>query len=246
MRSISFNCYAVAAAMAIFFCAGSALATDISGVKLGMTVGEAKASFTKPPSFTAIPVHTNDVESGFAGLRPNPGNNPFQPPADEFLAFKGVAEKIWFVQRHQRFAAPERFGREALVEAVRKKFGKESFFNGDLSQKHGTAMMGWEFKENGQQFFGPIDAPCTMNSGGDRFLPLPMTIMAPTEFKRSCSRAFYAEWEYDADGLVKELSLRAIDSAAMLRAIDGKSARDEAESRQRAQQQLNKGAKPNL
>jgi hypothetical protein len=73
-----------------------------------------------------------------------------------------------------------------------------------------------------------------------------MSIILPTEFKRSCGRAYYVEWTHDADGLVEAVAIRAIDSAAILKAIDGQNSRVEAERRQRTQQQLNKGLKPSL
>ncbi|QNP49388.1 hypothetical protein [Diaphorobacter aerolatus] len=73
-----------------------------------------------------------------------------------------------------------------------------------------------------------------------------MSIILPSEFKRSCSRAYYAEWTHDSDGLVEAVALRAIDSAAILRAMDGRNAGSEADARKRVQEQLNKGVKPSL
>ncbi|WAT87623.1 hypothetical protein [Delftia acidovorans] len=244
-------------------------ATDISGVKLGMSVAEAKAAFAKPPAMKVIPVHTNKVESGLAGWQGERlYDNSWSGPLDEFLAFKGNAESIWFIQKNNRLPKAERYARQTLLDAVRKKYGKESFVKGELTEKHATMVVGWEFDQDGKQYFGPYSEggttitgtpiptpPCRLfdviriggnASGGDNFLPQPMSIILPTEFKRSCGRAYYVEWTHDADGLVEAVAIRAIDSAAILKAIDGQSSRVEAERRQRTQQQLNKGLKPSL
>lgn len=260
---------ALAAGVAFGLLSFGAHATDIAGVRLGMSVAEAKAAFGRPARIKVIPIYTNKVESGLAAWQGERlYDNSWSGPLDEFVAFKGHADSIWFVQKNQRLPKTARYTRQVLLEAVRKQFGKESFIKGEMGDKFGAIVVGWEFDQDGKQFFGPYSeggrtitgaaipaAPCRMfdlvrigsnPTGGDNFLPEPMSIILPSEFKRSCSRAYYAEWTHDSDGLVESVALRAIDSAAILRAIDGKNAGNEADSRKRVQDQQNKGVKPSL
>lgn len=270
MRSIYKKIRAAFAACAAFaLLSFGAHATDIAGVKLGMSVAEAKAAFGRPAQMKVIPIYTNKVESGLAAWQGERlYDNSWSGPLDEFAAFKGQADSIWFVQKNQRLPKTARYTRQVLLEAVRKKFGKESFVKGEMSDKLGAIVVGWEFDQDGKQFFGPYSeggrtitgaaipaAPCRMfdlvrigsnPTGGDNFLPEPMSIILPSEFKRSCSRAYYVEWTHDSDGLVEAVALRAIDSAAILRAIDGKNAGNEADARKRVQDQQSRGVKPSL
>lgn len=270
MRSIVEKIRAVlATGVALALLSFGAHATDIAGVKLGMSVAEAKTAFGRPAQMKVIPIYTNKVESGLAAWQGERlYDNAWSGPLDEFAAFKGHADSIWFVQKNQRLPKTARYTRQVLLEAVRKKFGKESFVKGEMGDKLGAIVVGWEFDQDGKQFFGPYSeggrtitgaaipaAPCRMfdlvrigsnPTGGDNFLPEPMSIILPSEFKRSCSRAYYAEWTHDSDGLVEAVALRAIDSAAILRAIDGKNAGSEADARKRVQEQQNKGVKPSL
>ena len=247
----------------------SAQANDVSGVKLGMSVAEAKAAFTKPAAMKVIPVQTDKVESGFAGWV-----NPTQESMygtqwggapEEFLAFKGNAENIWYIQKNQRLAKSERYAKQTLLDAVRKKFGRESYIYGELNDRYGTVVVAWEYDQSGKQYFGPYSnggrtitgeplptPPCRMfdisrigGPSGDNFLPEPMRIYPPDNLQRSCGRAHYVEWTH-GNGLVENVAIRSIDSSAILKAIDGKNARADTESKQKIQQQMNKGVKPSL
>lgn len=81
----------------------SAQANDIAGVKLGMSIAEAKAAFAKPANMKVIPVQTDRVESGLAGWVNPTHDSEFGSqwggPPDEFFAFKGNAENVWFIQK---------------------------------------------------------------------------------------------------------------------------------------------------
>lgn len=262
---------ALALALALALHSIGAQANDIAGVKLGMSIAEAKAAFTKPAGMKVTPVRTDQVESGFAGWVSPTYESEFGSqwggPPDEFFAFKGKTENIWFIQRNQRLEKTERYAKQTLLDAVRKKFGKESYIRGELNDQYGTIVVGWEYDQNGKQYFGqyseggnsitgaPIPAPpCRMfdlnrignnRTGGENFLPTPMKIYPPSDFQRSCSRAYYVEFNH-GEGLVEAVAIRAIDSAAMIKAIDGKNARNEADGKQKSQQQINKGIKPSL
>ena len=258
MRSIARSIGTVlAASLALTFFTMGANANDISGVKLGMSLAEAKSAFSRPPNMKIITTQTDRAESGFAGWRGGiVTSRMVNGPADEFIAFKGKAETIWYIQRNQRLDKADRYSRQALIEATRKKFGKESFTYGDLNATHIPIIMAWEYGQDGKQFFGSYtDGPCRnfdlsqigISSGiGDRFLPEPMSIIIPTEVQRTCGRAYYIEALSSVDGIVEAVAARALDGAAILRAIDGKNARDEAENKQKTQQQLNKGVKPSF
>lgn len=64
-------------------------ATDIAGVRLGMSVAEAKAAFGRPAQIKVIPIYTNKVESGLAAWQGDRlYDNSWSGPLDEFAAFE--------------------------------------------------------------------------------------------------------------------------------------------------------------
>lgn len=243
--------FGVALALACF--GVHANANDIAGVKLGMTIAQARSAFSVPAGMKTIPVKTDNMESGFAGWK---GKKDYsssigQGPADEILVFKGKADTVWYVERVQRLTENEGYAKEVLIESLRKKFGKESYSNIDGF----VSMMAWEYDQSGKQYLGNPFAtpnPCKYsfelgNLSRDRYLPEPMGITgAVNEFTRSCKLATYANWVLGGNGLVNGLRLVMIDSGAIVRMLEGQKAQEDAENQKKLQQQLNKGIKPSL
>ena len=242
----------LALALSLMLAALGAYANEIGGIKLGMSLSQAKNASTVLPNMKAIPIYTDKVESGVAAFK---GKMEYgyssHGPSDEIIAFKGHADGIWYIQRAQRLPVSERYTEEVLMDSLLKRFGKDS----GVAERNREKI--WFYSKDGKQYIQPAgrniapdSMPCPLSiKTGDNFgLPDPLSVgsRVMSEFKQDCKAIYYVSWQLDANKLVSELETIVIDSAAMLKFLNNKNSIEEAQRKQQTQQQINKGVKPSL
>lgn len=233
----------------LMLAAASAYANEIGGIKLGMSLAQAKTASPVLSNMKTISIYTNKIESGFAGWRGNKEYGYETPgPLDEILVFKGNADAIWLIQRIQRIPESERYSKQVLMDSLLKKFGKES------GASHNNEKQ-WIYAKDGKQYIiqfshsGVDENPCLTSASEENFsLPEPFYIgrSVPTSFNQNCKATYHVEWSLDANNLVRELRMTVIDSAAMVKYINNKNTNENIQRQQKTQQQMNKGINPNL
>ena len=113
----------LAAALALALPAMTVQANDIAGIKLGMSLAEAKSSLASSVGGLKIGNFVDGkIETGIYGEKGKKMLNE----GEGVIAYKGDADGIWVVGRYQYIPVNQRFTIQTLVESLRKKFGKES------------------------------------------------------------------------------------------------------------------------
>lgn len=192
-------------------------------------------------------VMTDIGPNGFIGFSDVP-TTEFSDPLDEFMAFKGEADSVWIVDRMQRIPAAEQYTVQSLMDALRKKFGKESYQFGEV--------MAWVFDASGKQVFGvPLhESPCQLQGGyvmADRAMVYQgytrSTIKGPpVNFSTACGSFYFAQWLPTEHGMVSTLRTVMQDTGKMVRIIQGREGAQKAAEGHRLEQQKAKGVKPSL
>ena len=232
----------LAAALALALPALTAQANELAGIKFGMSLTEAKSSLaTNAKGLKMLSVSNNGIENGIYGYTEKGDPNK---DYDQVLAIKGDADRIWFVERIQMLPANKRFTLEALIESLRKRYGKES----SLTPQYTS--MDWSFDNSGRLFSGGIfdnGAPCPemgFVEGKGVTTPTMNIIKTPQIIGKTCKAYYKAFWSTGDDGLINYLDVMIIDYSLMNKYLQQREAKEKNEREQKVKQQS--GVKPNL
>jgi hypothetical protein len=243
--------------VSVFLClaAASANALDVSGIKLGSTLEEAKNGILSLNKNYAIESFTMDgIPVAYRAKAPcmNEGYNP-QCKADEIAIFQEQGRAVWSVARYQSFPNPkDRFSVSELVSNLQKKYGKDS--RGDLG-KDGYKYFVWAFDRSGSQRFGlsayqPVMGkfdlgPCYINNAQGAPASIDRTEF-PTTVNETCGQYVTASFQDDGNGFVQGFKVEVVDIAHIHDEMKRKNQAADAAQKRDADAQRAKGLKPNL
>lgn len=247
-----------------FLClaAASANALDVSGIKLGSTLEEAKNGILSLNKGYVIEPFTMDgVPAAYRAKAPcmNIAYNPLCK-ADEIAIFQEHGNAVWSIARYQTFPeSKDRFPASELVASLQKKYGKDSRNAIDKplqdSGKFLTTMYVWVYDRAGRQRLGldtlqPVMGkfdlgPCYINNA--QYGPSTGEGTAfPTTVNETCGQYVTASFTADENGFVKQFKVEVVDIAHIYDAMKRKKQVADAAQKQDADAQRAKGLKPNL
>ena len=235
----------LAAALALALPAMTVQANDIAGIKLGMSLAEAKSSLASSVGGLKIGNFVDGkIETGIYGEKGKKMLNE----GEGVIAYKGDADGIWVVGRYQFIPVNQRFTIQTLVESLRKKFGKESSAEIPNGKEYGQwGNMIWIYGDNEKLLFQKIGQGSlichTYNPGGLE-TPSGFVVDIPRVIPSDCNKTYNASWFVDENGLVKNLSVNIIDYSLIRKAIERREAQEKAEKEQKVRNQS--GVKPSL
>ena len=240
--------FKVVALVSCFLACGAAFAApDVADVSLGMTAAQAKAAYKSSTKMVMADINSSaGVMQGILGYSETLLDGL---PAEEFMAYQGELNGVWSLERIQRIPAAERYTKDALIAALRQKYGQES--NAQYGER-----MAWYFDAQGKQYVdkdnsNPCGAGAALNAGRGRVYPpnvyYPGTISGPiTNFYPACQIFYYAEWSRDERGMVKQLNLIVQNHGAMVNVLRARENAKKNEQQQQLNQQIQKNVKPSL
>ena len=233
----------LAAALALALPALTVQADELAGLKFGMSLTEARSSMAaNTQGLKILTVSNNGNEYGIYGYRAKEKGTT-KEDTDKILAFKGNADGIWFLKRIQILPVNKRFTLEALLDSLRKRYGKES----NLAVQYTS--MEWSFDNGGRIFPGDTfanGAPCPSFRGGESVnTPDGVPIEGiPTKGSKTCKAYYKAFWSTDENGLIDYLDVEIIDYALLNKYLQQRDTKEKIEREQKIKQQS--GVKPNL
>jgi hypothetical protein len=232
----------LAATLALALPAMTVQANELAGIKLGMSLAEAKSSLAaNVKGLKILTVSDNGIENGVYGGR----EKGIKEDEDSVLAFKGDAEAIWFIGRSQFLPNSQRFPVKTLIDALRKKYGKESH----LSSEREFGQMEWFFDKNNRLFIGhqyTDGSPCPDTGFVDRKgIETPNKFFEiPRRIGETCNLYYKATWSPDENGLIMRLDVTVIDYSLMNKYLQQRDSKEKMEREKKVKQQS--GVKPNL
>ena len=235
----------LAAALALALPALTAQANEVAGIKLGMSIAEAKSGVAASvKGLTTYPILSeNKAQVGFIGLRGYRGTSD----NDSVIAYQGDSEGIWHIERTQAVPRDKRFTVQALVKSLREKYGKESYLQGaEAGATEGR--MHWIFDNDkrlvaGSLYNHPVCHHYQTGSKTQLDGPDGWSFTISTEAQEKCGVIYTASW-YAEDGLVNWLSTAVVDYSSLRKSIQRRQAKENSEREQKIKQQS--GVKPNL
>lgn len=255
--------------ISVSFClaAASANALDVSGIKLGSRLEEAKTimlSLNKGynnPSFSNMDVSTIDgAPVGYRATAPCVGVESYAA-CDETAIFQERGSAVWFVARYQRYPDPKnRFPASDLVSMLKKKYGLDSMDSLNVALPDGGKFYNgkylWAYDRSGklrtnlvilQPMMGKQGdlGPCNLDNATLRTIYGNNTLY-PSQINNTCGQYVVAGFESDENGFVQAFKVEAVDIAHIYDAtMRHKQAAEEAQKRESDAQRA-KGLKPNL
>src|SRR5262245_25120618 len=97
---------------------------DLLGIYTGMPAAAARAQLQKHSE--DINVTTNNKSDGFDLVIPDPNNRDI---INVYLTMPPNEQTVWMVQRSQGFSPQNPMSKNALLTALREKYGKETLTN---------------------------------------------------------------------------------------------------------------------
>ena len=232
----------LAAALALALPAMTVQANELAGIKFGMSLTDAKSSLAaNAKGLKMLTVSNNGIENGIYGYTEKGDPNK---DYDQVVAIKGEADGVWFVQRIQMLPGSKRFTLDALIDSLRKRYGKES----SLTPQYHS--MDWSFDNSGRLFSGGIfdnGAPCPDEGfveGKGVTTPTMDLIKIPQRIGKTCKAYYKAYWSTDDNGLVDRLDVMIVDYSLMNKYLQQRDSKERNEREQKVKQQS--GTKPSL
>ncbi len=157
---------------------------DLLGIYTGMPAAAARAQLQKRSS--TINVTTNNVNDGFDLVIPDPMNREV---INVFLTSPPNAPTVWMVQRSQNFSPQNPMSRNALLDALHEKYGKETFTN---DRGGGGLYVYWIYDENGKLLSSADMGLTGCNSAFYRRYVQNGVPPSPTAVEQTCFKSFFA------------------------------------------------------
>jgi hypothetical protein len=155
---------------------------DLLGIYPGMSAAAARAQLQKRSS--TINVMNSSPPDGFS-LSPDPTN---QEMISVYLTLPPNDQAVWMIQRTQTFTTQNPMSQNALMTALREKYGKETLTN----DRGGALYVYWMYEQNGK-LLSSADMDLT-GCMGIKFvnyvrIGLPRQ---PNTLEQNCFRSFFA------------------------------------------------------
>ena len=154
---------------------------DLLGIYPGMSAAAARAQLQKRSST----VNVMTTSTGFS-LWPDPTN---QESITVYLTEPPSDQAVWMVQRFQNFFAQNPMSQNALLTALREKYGKETLTN---DRSPGVLYVYWVYEQNGK-LLSSTDMDLT-GCVGIKFINYVRIgpPRQPSPLEQSCFRSFFA------------------------------------------------------
>ncbi|NHZ93130.1 hypothetical protein F2P45_29580 [Massilia sp. CCM 8733] len=188
-----------------------ALASDISGVRIGSTLSEASLAIKSANNAFAIkPFKIVERElTGLSATRGNRDPDSEEGAADEFIVLQNAAGKVWFVARYQRMVPGSRVSLDALLGSLTQKFGEPTLR--PEPGPRGWSLYSWDTDREGKRVKGADgNIPCksialegTPLAGG--------RLRAPSSIPHNCGMRVMLTDVFERDGMVNRFILTVID-----------------------------------
>lgn len=198
---------ATLAVCSILFAQGAS-ANDISGVRIGSSLDEARIAIKMANrSFVLSPFIDDGEMIGVTAIAAPRAKRADDGSADEFVALQDNRGTVWFVGRYQRLAPGSRFSMDDLLASLNKKFGTPS--NTPRTRYYDYS---WEYDRQGKLYDGFANAgPCAGLVFSRPHLP-GMSISAPEEFPSKCGMQVRLTNFLEENGLVSYFTLTVVDA----------------------------------
>lgn len=157
---------------------------DLLGIYTGMPAAAARAQLQKRSS--TINVTTNNVNDGFDLLIPDPMNREV---INVFLTAPPNEPTVWMVARSQNFSPQNPMSRNALLDALHEKYGKETFTN---DRGGGGLYVYWIYDGNGKLLPSADMGLTGCNSAFYRRYVQSGLPPSPTPIEQTCFKSFFA------------------------------------------------------
>lgn len=218
-------------------------ANDIAGVQIGSPLSTQRTVIAKAnPSYQLNDVKlTTGKIVGINAIAQKDGRI-----IDQFVVIQNDAGIIWFVARAQALEKGARIKPETLLNSFKEKYGPYA----DISTGSGGPI--WQFDRQGKIHLGQyIQGPCYAGIGAGAsttFGKVPGTaIQVPRNFTPRCGTEITSYVRKDStDGMVSAFSVQIVDAKRMYDELNGKSAVEENERKQKLEAEKSKDIKPKL
>ena len=153
---------------------------DLLGIYPGMLAAAARAQLQKRSSTVNVTMTT----TGFS-LFPDPTN---QESITVYLTEPPNDQAVWMIQRTQGFTPQNPMSQNALMTALREKYGKETSTN----DRGGVLYMYWMFEQNGKLLSSAdMDLTGCMGAKFINYVRIGPP-RQPSPLEQSCFRSFFA------------------------------------------------------